>query len=81
MDQDMMDFGEMEWLMDLEDWSMPKAMYMKASGLKIRQMGMECIRTSMAAGMRASGSKINSMALEWSSGLMVPSTRGSMSMA
>lgn len=64
MDQDMMDFGEMEWLMDLVDWSMPKAMSMRANGLKTRLMAMGFILTSMVAGMRANGSRINSMDLE-----------------
>jgi hypothetical protein len=64
MAQDMMDFGEMEWLTDLVDWFMPKVMFMKANGLKIRQTATVFILTSTAAGMRASGSKINSMDLE-----------------
>jgi hypothetical protein len=64
MVQDMMDFGEMEWLTDLEDWFMPKAMFMKANGLKIKQMAMVSILTSMAVDMRANGSKINNMDLE-----------------
>ena len=80
MDQDMMVFGEMEWLTDLVDWSMPKAMYMKANGLKIKLMAMGYILTSMAAGLRANGFKINSMDLELSNGLMEPNMRGSMNM-
>jgi hypothetical protein len=80
MDQDTMDFGEMEWLTDLVDWSMLKVMCMRENGLKIRLMAMGFILTSMAADMRANGSKINNMDLELSNGLMEQNMRDSMNM-
>jgi hypothetical protein len=80
MAQDTMAFGEMEWPMDLVDWSMRKAMSMRANGLKIRPMAMGFILTSMEAGMRANGFRTNSMDLELSNGLTEPNTRDSMSM-
>ena len=80
MAQDTMAFGEMEWPMDLVDWSMRKAMSMRANGLKIRPMAMGFILISMEVGMRASGFRTNSMDLELSNGLMEPNTRDSMSM-
>ena len=80
MAQDTMAFGEMEWPMDLVDWSMRKAMSMRVNGLKIRPMAMGFILISMAADMRASGFRTNSMDLELSNGLMEPNTRDSMSM-
>ena len=80
MAQDTMAFGEMEWPMDLVDWSMRKAMSMRANGRKIRPMAMGFILISMEVGMRASGFRTNSMDLELSNGLMEPNTRDSMSM-
>ena len=49
-------------------------MYMKANGLKTKQMDMEFIPISTAVATRASGLLINNMDLELNSGLMVPNT-------
>ena len=76
---DMMDSGEMEWPMDMGVLFMLREMYMRESGLKIKQMAMEFILTLTAAGTKDSGSRINSMDSVLNSGLTEPSTRVSTS--
>lgn len=80
MDQDMMDFGEMEWLMALVVSFMLKVMYMKVNGLRIKQMVMVYILISMVADTKVNGSRINSMVLELNNGLMEQNMKVSMNM-
>ena len=80
MVQDMMDFGEMEWLMALVASFMLKVMFMKVNGLKIKQMAMVCILISMVADMKVNGFRINSMVLELNNGLMERNMKVSMNL-
>ena len=61
MVQGTMDFGEMEWQMDMEDLSMLKVMCMKVNGLKIKPTDMEFTPILMEVDMKDNGSKINNM--------------------
>jgi len=79
--QDMMVSGETEWQMGMEDWYTLKVMSMKASGLKIKRMGMVFIHISMEAGTKANGFKINNTASESNNGQTVPNTKETMSKA
>ena len=63
MAQDMMVFGDKEWQTDMEDLCMPKEMFMRVNGLRIKQMDLVFILISMEADMRVTGSKISSMVL------------------
>lgn len=63
MVQDMMVFGDKEWQTDMEDLCMPKEMFMRVNGLRIKQMDLVFILISMEADMRVTGSKISSMVL------------------
>lgn len=58
---------------------MPKAMFTRENGPKIKPTGMVFTLTLMEADMRANGFKINSTDLALSSGPMVLSMRVSMS--
>jgi hypothetical protein len=81
MAPDTTDSGEMEWPTDMEDLSMPKEMFMRVNGLRIKPMVMACTPTSMDLDMRANGSKISNMALVLNNGQMVQNTRASMNRA
>ena len=48
---------------------------MRASGSRIRRMGMECISIWMERDMKGNGLMMLNMALEPSTGLMEPNTR------
>jgi len=67
---DMMDSGEMEWLMGMEDLSMQKVTFMKVNGPRIKQMDLESIPTITEADMKVNGFKINNMAMVLNNGLM-----------
>lgn len=58
--QGTMDSGGTEWQMDMEDSFMPRVMYMKVNGPKIRPTDMEFTLILMAVDMKDNGSKINS---------------------
>lgn len=57
MDQGMMVFGKMGWLMVMEDWFMPRETSMKVNGLMIKPMVMEFILISTEADTKDNGTK------------------------
>lgn len=62
--------GKMEWPMVGADLFMPKVMFMKGNGQKIKPMVKEFILTSMALAMKVFGIKISSTGSALSNGLM-----------
>ena len=79
MAQDMMDFGEMEWLMVMAASSTQKETSMKESGQKIKLMGMEYTHISVVVDMKVNGLRISNMDLELNNGLMAPNMTDNMS--
>lgn len=75
MAQDMTASGGITWPMVSEDLSMPKEMFMKANGLKIKQMAMASTLISMEVATKDIGIKTNNTATVQSSGPMVQSTK------
>lgn len=73
-DPGMMDFGKTAWQADTDVWSMLRAMFTKAPGMKTRQMVSEFTPTIMEAGTRANGSTTSSMERESRNGRTALST-------
>ena len=66
--------GRMEWPMGSVDSCMLKVMFMRVSGLKIRQMATEYTLILTVPGMKDTGFKISSMVGVLNSGLMALNT-------
>lgn len=75
----MMGSGGTEWPTVMADSFMPKAMFMRASGPRIKPMDMEFTLISTEVDMKVNGFKISNMDSVLSNGQMVPSTKVNMS--
>lgn len=74
----MMDSGEMEWQMVMEDLCTPKVMFMRVNGPKIKLMVMVFTLILMEADTKDNGIKINNMALVLNNGQMELNMKESM---